>query len=318
VKGCPVEITPPDLRPYRRGVDGIPHVVARTAALPGPHAMIVALVHGNELSGALALEQLIGQGVEPSCGRLSLVFANVDAFARFDPAEPRATRFLDEDLNRLWDPSTLDGPRHSRELERARALRPLIESADLLLDLHSMQHPGPPLLLAGTAAKGLELARRMGFPAHVVVDRGHADGTRMRDHGAFADPARPQTALLLEAGQHWARRSVEVAFAACLHFLRAAGMIAPAHARALLPPHAAPPQRVIEVTEVITADGGGFAFAADYRGLEVIPTAGTVIAHRGDRPVRTPYDDCVLVMPSLRLVPGLTAVRLGRFVDAHG
>ena len=27
-----------------------------------------------------------------------------------------------------------------------------------------------------------------------------------------------------------------------------------------------------------------------------------------------PYDDCVLVMPSRRLGPGLTAVRLGRFV----
>ena len=43
--------------------------------------------------------------------------------------------------------------------------------------------------------------------------------------------------------------------------------------------------------------------------------AGTVIAYDGTRPIRTPYDDCVLIMPSRRLAPGLTAVRLGRFVE---
>jgi hypothetical protein len=31
--------------------------------------------------------------------------------------------------------------------------------------------------------------------------------------------------------------------------------------------------------------------------------------------VRTPYDDCILIMPSRRLAPGLTAVRLGRLVS---
>jgi hypothetical protein len=46
----------------------------------------------------------------------------------------------------------------------------------------------------------------------------------------------------------------------------------------------------------------------------VIPHAGTVIGADGDRPVTTPYDDCVLIMPSRRLTRGQTAVRLGRFV----
>jgi len=39
-----------------------------------------------------------------------------------------------------------------------------------------------------------------------------------------------------------------------------------------------------------------------------------VIGHDGDRPVATPYDNCVLIMPSLRLNKGNTAVRLGRIV----
>ena len=48
--------------------------------------------------------------------------------------------------------------------------------------------------------------------------------------------------------------------------------------------------------------------------MEVIPHAGTEIARSDGRAIVTPYDDCVLVMPSPRLHRGQTAVRLGRLV----
>ena len=57
------------------------------------------------------------------------------------------------------------------------------------------------------------------------------------------------------------------------------------------------------------------SFVDDYRGLEVIPAAGTVIGHDGDRAVPTPYDNCVLIMPSRRLRKGESAVRFGRFIS---
>jgi hypothetical protein len=45
-----------------------------------------------------------------------------------------------------------------------------------------------------------------------------------------------------------------------------------------------------------------------------VPVAGTPIARDGDRVWTAPYDDTVLVMPSLRhLKPGNTQVRLGRY-----
>jgi hypothetical protein len=47
--------------------------------------------------------------------------------------------------------------------------------------------------------------------------------------------------------------------------------------------------------------------------MEVIPKAGTLIANDGKDEIRTPYDDCVLIMPSRRTAVGQTAVRLGRF-----
>ena len=40
-----------------------------------------------------------------------------------------------------------------------------------------------------------------------------------------------------------------------------------------------------------------------------------LIALDGETEIRTPYDNCLLVMPSLRPSRGHTAVRLARFVD---
>ena len=39
----------------------------------------------------------------------------------------------------------------------------------------------------------------------------------------------------------------------------------------------------------------------------------TLIALDGDTEIRTPHQDCVLVMPNLRVGRGQTAVRLARF-----
>jgi predicted deacylase len=309
-----VEIATPDLGRYRRGNRDIPGVTTMESGKPGPHVVITALVHGNELCGAWALLRLLEREIRPSHGRLSLAFVNLAAFDAFDPANPKASRYLDEDLNRVWSPVVLDGPRRSRELERAREIRPLIERADFLLDIHSMQTAAPTLLLTGVTDKGRRLAAAMGFPGCIVADAGHRNGARIRDFGAFGDPDSPRTAVLVECGQHWAKRSVGVAIATCRQFLAALEVVEPRLLERLGRAPAIKPQRVVEVTEAVTVAAGRFRFTREFQGLEVIPQAGTVIAYDGILPIRTPYDECVLIMPSRRLAPGFTAVRLGRFV----
>ncbi len=149
-----------------------------------------------------------------------------------------------------------------------------------------------------------------------MCDAGHAAGPRMRDYGGFGDPSSPKTALLIEAGQHWERRAAEVATDVMLRFLVAVGTLTHEDVMPLGGPDfdAHPRQRVIEVTEAITITGTSFEFVQDFRGLEVLPQKGTLIGREDGRAVRTPYDDCVLIMPSRRLVKGQTAVRLGRYV----
>jgi hypothetical protein len=150
-----------------------------------------------------------------------------------------------------------------------------------------------------------------------MCDAGHAAGPRMRDYGGFADPNSPKTALLIECGQHWERRAAEVSTDVTLRFLLALGVVERDDVSELAGPEfdAHPKQRVIEVTDAVTISGDRFEFAGDFRGLEVLREKGTLIGRDGEREVRSPYDDCVLIMPSRRLVKGQTAVRLGRFVD---
>ncbi len=313
----PVELTAPDIEPYRAGNTGIEYVTTFAAAAPGPHVLVTGLTHGNEICGAIALDKLFRANIRPRRGKLTLAFDNVAAYREFDPRHPIASRYIDEDFNRLWSPATLDGPRRSAELARARILRPIVDAADYLLDIHSMQHPTAPLMLAGLLPKSRELARQVGIPELIMCDAGHAAGPRMRDYGGFGDPSSPKTALLIEAGQHWQTRCAEVATDVMLRFLIATGAVTHDDVAALGSPDFDAParQRTIEVTEAVTISGDRFEFVDDFRGLEVLPKKGDLIGHDGTREVRTPYDACVLIMPSRRLVRGQTAVRLGRYVD---
>jgi predicted deacylase len=308
-----VEIDTPDIEAFRDGGNPVPYTTTWDSGVAGPHVMLTALVHGNELCGAHAVNFVNERGIRPRRGRLSVALCNVDAFRQFDRANPTTSRYVDEDFNRVWDVTTLNGPRTSVELRRARELRPFIDTADLLLDLHSMQTTTHPLMLAGPLQKGTDLARQVGVPALVVVDSGHAAGKRMRDYAGFGDPQSPANALLVECGQHWLKASVDVAIETTLRFLVATGAIDQGDAAPHLGPAPAP-QRVVEVTQAVTVATPSFAFVEDFNGLEVIPRAGTTIARDGAVDVRTPYDDCVLIMPSKRLAPGQTAVRLGRFI----
>ena len=309
----PVEFQPPDIAEWWQGNTGTPFVYSFAAEQSGPHLLISALVHGNEPAGAAALHRLLSQRLKPSRGRLTLAFANVGAYERFDIADPRASRWLQEDMNRVWSPDILaEVPPRSADVARAAALRRFVNHADYLLDLHTTQHPNEPLVLAGPLPRCRELARTTGLADLVVVDRGHSQGRRMRDYAAFGDPKSPRTALLIECGQHWAAESAEVAYAACIRMLERLNMAPDTfEAPAVSLPREA--SRFVEITMPVTIKHE-FVFALPLCGGEIIPRAGTVIGHDGGEPVVTPHDDCFVLMPSQRLWAGLTAVRLGRLI----
>jgi predicted deacylase len=309
-----IELQAPDIDPYKTGNTGVDWVHRLDSGQPGPKVLVQALTHGNEICGAIALDWLFKQGFKPAIGSLTLVFANVAAYGRFDPEDPFSSRCVDEDFNRVWADDELLGPRDSVELRRARELRPFIDEADLLLDIHSMSGPCRPLMVCGTVDKNADYARQLGVPADLLIDTGHPAGLRMVERGGFGDPASAKRALLIECGQHWERAAGDVAIDTLVRFLGLTGLASAAWVQAHAPLPLPAEQRLVRVTEAVVARSSGFRFLVPAVGFGVVEKAGSPIAQDGDHVFTAPYDNTVLVMPGVKnLKAGGTAVRLGRF-----
>ncbi|RFB71164.1 MULTISPECIES: M14 family metallopeptidase [unclassified Herbaspirillum] len=314
----PIEVHFPDISRWKNGNTGIDYVHTFDSGVAGPHVMLLALTHGNEVCGANVLDTLLNKGLRPIAGRLSMGFANVDAYERFDCDNPDTSRFIDEDMNRVWSEAVLSGPRESVELRRARAIRPFLDTVDLLLDIHSMHESSPPLMMCGSLTKGVQLAKALGSPEHVIIDAGHPSGTRLRDYARFGDRGSVCNALLVESGQHFSQSSHLVALDTACRFLLLAGTVSMEDVERFLTTVRPQRQRFVEITEAVVARSMAFTFLQPFQGLEMIARAGTAIARDEGELVLTPYDHCVLVQPSLRhLSPGATMVRFGRLVDSN-
>jgi predicted deacylase len=306
----------PDLGQWRDGNTGVEGVWQFDSGWPGRSVMVTALVHGNELCGAWALKTLLEAHILPVSGKLTLAFCNLAGFDRFDTANHDASRFVDEDLNRVWSDDKLTSPT-TQERRRALQLRPYVAQADWLLDLHSMHEPGEPLLLTGLQPRNLALARQLGAPKHIVVDAGHQEGVRMRDYGHFGSAtAEHACALLVECGFHGDTSSRDVAIDVAGRFLLASGVVGlkdiPKDWLRPLPNN----QVAVKVTDAVVALSEGLRFEQNWQGLQNIAQAGTVLARDGQTVHATPYDNCTLVMPSLRqLRAGVTVVRLAQRVE---
>jgi predicted deacylase len=302
----PVFLDVPDLSPWRDGNTGIAGFTTRDSGLAGPHVVLVSLIHGNEFAGAIALDEMLRSGFKPMAGKLTFGFANIAAFEKFDRENPVASRFVEEDMNRVWDDAELFGVRRSLELDRARDIRPLIDTADIVLDLHSMLWPSEPLLLCGAGRQGRDLALGIGTPPMVIADTGHAGGKRLIDYGRFTENPGRAACVLVEAGQHWEPACVKQMRTTIFSLLRHTGL-AEGIAPSITP-------RFAEVTQLVTARTNRFVFVRDFLGGEIIATKDSLIAHDGDIEIRTPHDHCLLVMPSLRPSRGHTAVRLAKLI----
>ncbi len=308
----PIELIAPDIEPYREGNTGIEFVTTFDSGVAGPHVLINAVTHGNEICGAITLDYLFRAGVRPLVGKLSLSFNNHAAYLTFDPDNPEASRYVDEDFNRLWLEERLDGDENTSELSRARELRPLFNDVDFMLDIHSMSTDSAPLMICHGHEKEKAFSRVVNYPSYVMCGSGHIVGRRLIEYTPFSDPTDDKVALLVECGQHWASATGPAAIDTTLHFLHAAGTVSPDFVGSNLsnagknPPNT----ELWEVVDGIIAKTDNFQFVSDYVGCEVVAKAGTVIATDGGEDITTPHDNCLLMMPNHKMGAGQRKLRL--------
>lgn len=118
------------------------------SGLPGPTVAIFAGLHGNELAGVIAVQELAST-LKLTRGSAILVVAN-------PPAVKANKRMLEKNMNRCFYPES-DGS--SYEDARARVLMKILDKCDALIDLHMFyDDDGVPFVICEENA--LELASK--------------------------------------------------------------------------------------------------------------------------------------------------------------
>jgi len=301
------EVLPRDLSAYREGNVGIDYVHRFESGKPGPHVLISALTHGNEICGMVAATHLLDTGVRPKIGTLTICFSNVEAYESFNEAQPFESRQLVHNMNRIWSSELLDGSEDSPELRRARVLRPVIDAADYILDIHSTSQDVVPFWVYPAYERNAQVALAIGRPpVHLVMPSGLGSGTPLIQYGHHGDPAGKGAALVVECGQHFKRSAAELATAVTLDFLAHFGLIDKN-------PAASTPaeQRRFELLETHMVKAADFSFTRPLVGFETF-AKGELIATNGTEEIRSPCDDCTIFMPTRAPIVGREAVYLTR------
>lgn len=302
---APLEVLPRDISAYRRGNTGIDYVHRFASGRPGPHVLVNALTHGNEICGMVAATHLLDAGVRPKVGTLTVSFANVEAYEAFDIERPYENRQLVHNLNRIWSPAMLDGAEQSPELRRARELRPVLDAADYILDIHSTRAPVQPFWVYPEFERNAGLALAIGNPlVHLVMPVGGAPGTGVTAYGRHGEAGVDGGAVVVECGQHFSRSAADLATDVTLRFLAHLGLVDPQPA---VP--ASAPARRFRLLEVHMVKTEGFAFARPVLGFETFGK-GELIAVDAGQEIRSPCDDCTIFMPTRAALVGREGVYL--------
>ena len=302
-----LEVRPRDLSAYAHGNVGVDYVHRFESGKPGPHVLINALTHGNEICGMVAATHLLDTEVRPKIGTLTVSFANVEAYDAFDEDKPFDNRQLVHNLNRVWSAEWLDGNDDSPELRRARVLRPVVIAADHILDIHSTSQDVTPFWVYPAFARNAVVARSIGQPSvHMVMPNGLGSGTPLIQHGAHGLASGSGVALVAECGQHFLQSSADVATGVALDFLAHFGLI---DRRT----DAAAPgvQRRFELLQTLVIKTPEFAFTRPLVGFEAF-AKGELIATDGAEEIRAPCDDCTVMMPARAAIVGREGVYLTR------
>lgn len=314
IQSAPIlEVLPRDLSAYRAGNAGVPYVHRFDSGRPGPHVLVNALTHGNEICGMVAATHLLDAGVRPKVGTLTVSLAHVEAYEAFQQHEPFANRQLVHNLNRIWSDEWLDGPEHSPELRRARELRPVIAAADHILDIHSTSQPVAPFWVYPDFPRNAQAALALGalgrVPIHLLMPSGLGSGTPLIQHGRHGQAsADAGVALVVECGQHFLRASAELATAVTLDFLAYFGLIGPVPGDMPSPAR----QRRFELLQTCMVRTPEFRFTRPLLGFEVF-AKDELIATDGDAgEIRAPCDGCTVFMPTRQPMVGREAVYLTR------
>ena len=170
--------------------------------VPGPTVSVVALTHGNEVTGVVTAQRVLqalrtGE-LKQRSGKLQIVLANHEILREardFDDL----VRFKFEDMNRIW--AKPGGGEH--EYLAKERIRPYIEQSDHVIDLHSTNRASTAIgILMGYEAGRVDAMRRYLDTPYVLLEaEKFLNGMSLVE---FHQTTRKNgLSLVIEAGQHF-------------------------------------------------------------------------------------------------------------------
>ena len=192
---------------------------------PGPSILIFGAIHGNEVCGPRAIVRSIR---EFATGECELLRGSVTFVPICNPlAYTKKVRFVAENLNRIFrqtkKPTTY-------EALLANTLCGLVDTCDILLDIHSTTARGTPFMyLDFPTARNRAWARVLG-PEHAVVGWPELYASLGSTHTSFDTTTyahqHGKDTLLVECGQHTDPLAHDVAHKAIHNTLAHYGLLA--------------------------------------------------------------------------------------------
>jgi len=277
--------------------------VSTSATFPRPWVAVVGALHGNEPCGLRAIERL---REEAEAGTLPLRRGTV-VLVHGNPDATRRNRRYSEggaDLNRLFDfefESRLRREQWASEHERAIALRPVFESVDAAIDLHSATEPTPAFVITTSVPQSAELGRAIGL-RHVT--RGWEDLNILSGKVFLALlTKRGKPSVAVECGQHEQAEANQTAYKAASRFLIALDLLDGDLVT----------QTEVQLLDVIRAlrkPSPEFRFARHLEGLELL-SKGTIIGSDGDITVSVSEDRYAL-LPNDQVPVGIDMLYLAK------
>ncbi len=249
------------------------HVCTIEADTKGKTVTILAGVHGNELCGVRAINQIL-TSLHLHSGKVHFLFGN-----------PRAleenVRFIDANLNRLFKPeeALTDEEKKSYEYKRACEIKPYLDESYASLDLHSSASAKTkPFVIC--EPQSLFLAKE--FPVEIIShgwDALEPGGTDyyMNQKGKYG--------LCVECGSHDDPCAETVAVESIKAFLASVGIL-------LKEKRSKKDQRIV-TAEKIYITNKNFTPEREFADFEHV-SAGALIGHDGSEPVRMEADGVVI------------------------
>lgn len=252
----------------------------------GPHLLVLGGVHGNERTGVQAVrwlrERFGAKGERLTRGTLTVALGNPEAVRRNTRGSAPH-----QDLNRCFKAELLAAPKTYEE-KRAAVLAAHIAEADALVDLHAVNTPSKPFVVA-TAHDPRRVALGAAFPCdtYVVapdeVIAGSTDGWIERCGGY---------GIGYESGYMKDLTRMAEVKSGVDRIMRKLGLL-----RASLAPKCQAPQSVIALEEAIMLEGESFTYAEGRGKTSFEPVAkDEVLGLMDGKPLKAPFSG-LLVFP---------------------